>query len=480
MRTRPAGRRPGPGPGGGATAGLVVAALGLVLGLTSPAAGQAVAPAGQEIPAAPAGDDSLTLAEAVRRATEAHPSVRAAEAGTDAARARLEQAEAARWPDLSLVGSATQYQKPMVVHPIHGFTPGETPPFDETLLQGGARLGYTLFGDGRSARVRSARAAAGAGRAANRSTRGEIASAVADAYLAVLTRRRALEAHDRRVAALEAELDRARRQHEVGRAARVQVVRAEAELSSARAERVRVKSDLEVARRRLARLVGAPPGDVERRGVRAVSLADTAVPGRGEWTRRAERGSPALERALREREAAAAAADASRSARIPDVELGGNWMDRGSADGNFLAEWAVGIDVSLPLFTGGRVSGEIARAEAEARQAAASVEATRLRIADAVDEALSALEAARSRVEALDAAVRQAEEVARIEKLRLEAGRAVQPDYLDAEARLMTARADRAASEYAVVRARVELARVAGELDAAWIEENIRPRGGGR
>lgn len=461
--------------GGSVSCPAITAAVAVVsLILPAPAAGQ------QSAGPRPQRTAPVTLGEAIRRASETHPSIRASEAGTEAARARVEGAQSEWRPDLSLVGSATQYQKPMVVHPIHGFTPGETPPFDETLLQGGARLGYTLFGDGRSGRIRSARASADASRAGARSTAAELASEVSTAYLAVLTRRQVLDAHDRRVAALEAELDRAREQHEVGKAPRVEVIRAEAELSSARADRVQVASDLEVGRRRLARLMGVSPEDVERRGVEAVSPAGSTTPRRSEWIARAERGSPVLERARRQREAADAAADAARSARLPNLELGASWMDRGSADGNFLAEWGVGLDVSVPLFTGGRVSGEIARAEAESRRAAAAAEATRIRVADAVDEALSALEAARSRLGALRDAVRQAEEVARIEKLRLEAGRAVQPDYLDAEARLMGARASRAEAEHAVVRARVQLARITGELDAAWVEENIRTGGSGR
>jgi outer membrane protein len=461
--------------GGSSSRPAALAAALAVASLILPATAAGQPAAGPEQQTAP-----VTLGEAIRRASDTHPSIRASETATEAARARLDREQSDWWPNLSLVGSATQYQKPMVVHPIHGFTPGETPPFDRTLLQGGAQLGYTLFGDGRSGRIRSARASAEASRAGARSVAGDVATDVSTAYLAIHSGERVLDAHDRRMAALEAELDRAREQHEVGKAPRVQVIRAEAELSSARAERVQVASDLEVARRRLARLMGASAEEVERRGVAAVSPAASTTARRSEWIARAERGSPVLERARREQEAADGAASAARSARLPDLELGANWMDRGSADGNFLAEWGVGLNVSVPIFTGGRVSSEIARAEAESRRAAAAAEATRIRIADAVDAALSALEAARPRVAALGDAVRQAEEVARIEKLRLEAGRSVQPDYLDAEARLMSARANRAEAEHAVVRARVQLARITGELDAAWIEENIRTGGSGR
>jgi len=157
-----------------------VTVVSLILPATATGQRAAADPAEQTAP--------VSLGEAIRRASETHPSIRASEAGTEAARARLDRAQADWWPDLSLVGSATQYQKPMVVHPIHGFTPGETPPFDETLLQGGARLDYTLFGDGRPGRIRSARATAAASRAGTRATSADVASEVSAAYLAALTR----------------------------------------------------------------------------------------------------------------------------------------------------------------------------------------------------------------------------------------------------------------------------------------------------
>jgi outer membrane protein TolC len=46
----------------------------------------------------------------------------------------------------------------MIVTPIHGFTPGATPPFDEALIQGAATVSFTLFdGGARGARIRAAR-----------------------------------------------------------------------------------------------------------------------------------------------------------------------------------------------------------------------------------------------------------------------------------------------------------------------------------
>jgi outer membrane protein TolC len=90
-------------------------------------------------------------------------------------------------------------------------------------------------------------------------------------------------------------------------------------------------------------------------------------------------------------------------------------------------------------------------------------------VAEGVDRALTALRAARARVTALAAAVTQSEEVTRIERLALDAGAGVQSDYLTAEAALFRARAALTDATATEVLARVELARVTGELTMDWV-----------
>jgi outer membrane protein TolC len=106
---------------------------------------------------------------------------------------------------------------------------------------------------------------------------------------------------------------------------------------------------------------------------------------------------------------------------------------------------------------------------AQAEEARAQYELARLRGHEVVDRALAAVEEQRARVEAIATAVEHLVEVARIERLALEAGRGTQTDYLGAEASLRRARASLVQARHAEIAARVELGRVAGELTPSWL-----------
>jgi outer membrane protein len=427
--------------------------------LLSPVAAGAQAPP-------PAG--RLPLATAVSRALAHYPTLAAAAAAEAEARARLGEAQAARLPDIQLRGSATQYQKPTLVSPIHAFQAGQTPPFDETLLQAGVTGRYTLFdGGARGAHIDQARWQLEASAAASRGHEDAIVAQVVATYSRVLGRGLTLEAHERRLAALEAELDRVEQVRAVGRAADLEVFRVSAALASARAAREGVAEALDMAERDLARLVGADPDETRAARLEPLRLVDRGVADRDALVARALRASPALEHARHQFAAADAAVGAARSARSPRVEAVGNILGFGSAAGHFTNEWNAGVQLVLPLFNGGATGQRIARARAARDAAAEQGRSVELQIRGELDRALSALREASARLISLDSAILQFTEVVRIEKLRLETGTGTQTDYLAAEADLLAARASVADLQYAEVVAQVEVARVTGSLDPA-------------
>lgn len=435
----------------------------------------AATPAGGAAAAQPAPDAApLGLGEAVDRALAHYPSVGSMRAAAEAARAGHGEAKAAWWPEFGVTGSLTRHQEPMIVHPIHDFTPGQTPDFDRTLVQGGAYLRWVLFdGGGREAGIRRARWEEAAAEADLEAAGQSLIAEVAAAYLQALSGRRVLDAHDRRVTALEAELERVRRLREVGRAAEVDVLRAEAALASARSERVVVATDLEVALRELSRLIGAAAAEPERRGLTPLRLAGAAPPPREELVGRAVAASPSVEAARRRRSAAEAGRALARSRRWPGLEASGNWTDYAGLDSDHEVEWAAGVRLTLPLFTGGRIARGVDRAEAEAR---AADERLRLAVASAeraADRTLSLVEETEARLRSLATAVARSREVVRIEKLRLETGTGTQTDYLDAEAGLLALEAALVESRHASILARVELARALGELSPEWLAAKL-------
>ena len=418
----------------------------------------------------------LTLADALRGALERYPSVALARAGREQAAAAVGEARASLLPRVTLDAQLTQYQEPSIIYPLHGFNPLNPPAFDNSLAQGVAAVSWTLwdFG-GRASRVRAARAAEDAAGAAVESSEAALVARVTGAYLRVLTLRGVLDAQDRQLESLEAEAGRVHQLLSAGRAARVEVLRIEAEGSRSRADRVGTAAALDVAERDLALLAGVP---VER--ARAVALMplllrdSSLVPGREAVLERARESSPELLQARRAADAGRAQAAAVAATRYPELRLQGNYVDRGTTSGDFRGEWQAGVGLSYPLFTGGQRTSTIRRAEAESRGRAEQLRQALFAVEQSVDRALATLREARARVEALAQAAAQFDEVVRIRQLSLRTGSGTQTDYLEAETQLLRARASLVEARHGEIGARVELARVTGELTAAWLDRELR------
>ena len=411
----------------------------------------------------------LTLAAAVRRALDSHPSVAAARAGRDAAAASLGTAQAPLFPRLAATFTANQYKIGNLVYPLSGFSAADPPLFNSTLSQGAVSLGYTLFDfGGRTSQVRLARAQERGAEAALDQTAARLVASVADAYLGVLTTRGTLQAEEQQLAALRAEAGRVAQLETQGKAAHVEVLRLAAQVSRARAEEVATRAQLDVTERTLARLVALPVDSVRSR-VAPVRLADTSLADRATLVARAEAGSPDVLRAQRAAEAAAAGVGAARAAYFPTLQLNAAWLENGHVFTGYRPYWSAQLQLSYPIFTGFAGVSAVRVNEAQSRAASEQLRATRLATEQSVDAALAAVTASRATVEALATAVAQSEEVERIRLLSVQVGSGTETDYLDAEATLLLNRAGLVQARNDEIAARVELARVTGELDEGWV-----------
>ena len=408
---------------------------------------------------------------------ETHPFLLGGVARQRAARAAQGMSEGNRLPSLSLYGTATQFEEPMIAAPIHAFELSLVPPFDETLFQAGAVLGYTVYdGGARGARVEASASQVRIAQSDLRSARQELISRVAESYLGVLLARDQLDAHDQRIDALQAELERVQALLAVGRAPRVEVLRAEAALADARANRIRTVTLRRVAEGDLSRLMGLSSGSLDGRAFQGVALREAGTVDPTLLFSATLTTNPSVQRARHDLTSAEAAVGVAQGARWPSVDLQAAFVDYGSLDGHVSAEWNVGVGVSMPVFTGGRLGHDVSRAEALREASRENVRLAELGAAASVDRALATLEETEARAVSLRTAVDRSEEVARIERLRLDTGTGVQADYLQAEATLLSLRAALSEVDHGAVLARIRLAQAVGELDEGWLEENL---GGG-
>jgi outer membrane protein len=415
-------------------------------------------------------DSTLTLQLAVDLALEFHPSVRAARAAERGAAARAGGASAEWWPSLQADGSLFQYQRDMLVFPIHELSP-DAFQFDRTLIQGGLQLGWTLFdGFGRSSRVKGAEAERRAAVAHVEASEAALLAEVSITYLEVLSARGILDAQLQSLAALAAERERVARLLDQGQAAEVEWLRVEAAYAEAEAERIAAAQALDTAERALARMLGVGVDATSAERLESVRLADTAADqDRAALLDRFEASNPDLAAARSMREAAERARGAASATWWPRFEVAGAYQLFTSPDLEFQDLWQIGLRLSYPLFTGGARSNAVTEAGAQASEAEERLELVRLRGHDAVDRALARVQEQSARVEALSRAAEHLVEVARIEQLALEAGRGTQTDYLRAEASVRRAQAAVIQARHAEIAARVELARTVGELTPHWL-----------
>ncbi len=156
---------------------------------------------------------------------------------------------------------------------------------------------------------------------------------------------------------------------------------------------------------------------------------------------------------------------AARAQRWPQVALTSDYAEIGYPDDaspfgtNYLSDWVVAVGVQVPLFTGGRVKGDVAMAEAGLEQARLLLRQTReLAQLDARSAQLQ-LEAALAAWQASAGTEEQADRAYRIAEIRYREGISTQTELNDSRIQLAQAQANRAqaARDLQVARMRLTL-----------------------
>lgn len=308
------------------------------------------------------------LDELEARAEAANPTLAAAVAAYDQARALAAQARAGLVPEVDGLGLATRQHRSDHA-PLRSGGPDEY-----SANQLGASLAYEIDLWGRLRNLaRGAGARAQASEADLRSARLSIQAELADGYLSLRGLDSQIRLLDTAVAAYTRALDLTRIRHDGGNATGLDVARAETQLSTAKAQRTDVGAQRALMEHAIAVLVGESAS--------SFSLAATDKP----LPRPAvavSAPSALLQRrpdiAAAERRAAAANADigVTRAALFPSLMLDGTagWQTAGGV--NLLQApntfWMVGPQLAGAIFDGGRRAAGVRASKAAFDQASAS------------------------------------------------------------------------------------------------------------
>lgn len=387
-----------------------------------------------------------TLSEALVAAYEGNPRIAAGRAQLRAADERMNQAIAFSRPRVVLDGSL-------------GYR-GQSRARGSETWSTTLGIDQNVYGGGQSAaliRQRDNEILAGRARLAN--VEQEVLLQAATAYVDVVRARAVVELNRSNRKVIERQLEATRDRFEVGEVTRTDVAQAESRLSRAGAALVRADGGLADARAAFAKIVGAPPGELEEVAPPSGLPASAA-----EAIERARRGNFDLSIADHQERAARDAVDGRAGGLGPTVTLSaraGRDSTRMSPDSASLT-----ARLSVPLYQSGAAASRLR----EARYAAAERRGQRDQtLRDVVERARSAWEGvvtARAQISALTDAVRAARIALEGVEQEAEVGSRTVLDVLDAEQEAFDARVNLVTARRDLVVAAYRLRAVVGRLTA--------------
>lgn len=362
---------------------------------------------------------SLTLAETVREALQVNLDLAAFDRQLAAGEAEVRKARSALLPQLAVVGQGLVIDGDRAEAALGRQA--------ERTLTGGLVLEHSLYAESRHAGYRVRQEQQRGRLQEQRQLQLDIAQAAASGYLDVLRAKTLKTIQVNNLRLTRSNLDLARRRHEIGFSGPAEVYRWESQLAQDRAELVRASTRRSLAEMALNRLLQRPAE--EPFTTAEVRLDDPDIPsfdGRladyldtpaafaryrdflvGEGLAEVPE-LQRLDRAIAGAERLRLAA--RRSFVVPDLSLRADLSHRFSESGkgvdspldDFLpvalprandTDWSVGLNLTLPLFSGGGRTAELRQAEAELER----LRTERRALADRIEQRIrSALQLARS------------------------------------------------------------------------------------
>jgi outer membrane protein len=409
----------------------------------------------------------LSLSEAVERALAQNPDVQIANLQMAASQQDRKIARSALLPQASLNADDTIRRinvETLIGHQIPAF--GQVSgPFQA--IAAGAAFSAPIFDLQLWKQYRAARDRVESSRADAQTRREQTSLLVVSEYLGALRAMASVDASKSRVNLAKALLDQAKALHQAGIATRVDEVRAEVKVRQEEQALIVAQTDVQTALFALARLLNLPPNQ-------EIQVSDT-----GPFSETAEIPADAtIETAIRSRPELAAAAfrkgtaESERSAAgagsLPSLRFQGMWGEAGHNLPGMIPAYTYEVSLSVPLFTGGRLSAERRRAQIRVDQAAQQEADTSNRIAEQVKSSLAEWKAAGNEVKVANDALRLAREELDLARGRFAAGVTDNIEVISAQDSLARTNKNQIAALYRFNEARAMLARALGRVEETF------------
>ncbi len=324
-----------------------------------------------------------------------------------------------------------------------------------------ANVSQTLFSYESIQRFRSARTAEQAASLSYQDILDAVTLTVGNAYLEVIEASSHIIAQEAQVQNAKALYDQAVDAFQAGTAPRIDVTRTEVQLHTEEYNLSVARNNFAVAKLALARAIGLPLGQQFELADK-LPYSDINPPSLEDALSKAYRSRSDFRAAIDTQKAAAQTLAAVKGERYPVVAMNGNYGDVGETFGQSHGVFTFQGGVSVPLFTGGRIKGDMTQAEAALRQRKAEAENLRGQVDYDVRTAFLNLNAAKEQVDVAQRNVELANESLARSKDRFTSGVTDSVEVVQAEQALASANDQYITSLYNHNFAKLSLARALG------------------
>jgi len=336
-------------------------------------------------------------------------------------------------------------------------------------FQGGPSFSMPLLDLTLWRRWQAAHQGVNASQAQETTVREQVTLMVVSQYLAGMRASAAVSAARSRVELAQALYDQAQDLQTHGVGTGIDALRANVELQNEKQRLLEAETQQKVAYYGLTRLLNLDPHQ-------EIELADS--PRFYETPQYA--ADQSLEQAYSNRPEMAALAAQERVAelqkrsasdsRLPSIKVVGNWGYQGLSAPAAIPAYVYQLSVDVPLFTGGRIRAEQAKAEQEIKKVAQQRADLRNQIALEVKTAMAELESARNEVDVPNQGVRLANEEVTQARDRFQAGVANNIEVVTAQDALARANDNQIAALYRYNQARADLAHALGQTETLYAQ----------
>lgn len=425
--------------------------------------------------AAPAA--AADLSASVAHAMTYDPTLQASNYARKAGQEKRKQATSLYLPQISVNGGYTRQHVNTRVSTPSSFQYQVLAPSSSTgnIYGYGITLTQPLYNVGISVKAAKYRNQARLAEIDNHHAHQNLIAQVAQAYFNVIVGKETLHYVQAEKKAVAHQLASAKARFKAGRTNITDVQDAQTRYDSIVAEEVSAENNLSQWQARYQRFVGQPPQNLQH--LPRDFLPTPPVPNDIDvWLARAIRDNPGVQGKQIQQHIAEKNIDLYTLSGRPKLNLVAGYTDtRQSGDLSMLVapdhaeSMMVGVQLTIPIFAGGRIVSQLHEARATNTQAIYDVRAARADVKLQVQQTFQDIDAGISRIRSLKQAATAAKTSLDANKLALKVGTKSTQDVLDAEQTYYQTLKDLSQARYQYLMAKINLKLLTGDLNEAYV-----------